>query len=117
MTPERYREVGEIFRAAAEIPLDRRGAFLDAACGHDEALRQDVESLLSHDSRSEIRSQATRPPGRGGQPVAGHALEPRTTRTTRILGDVTRSSARNRPALEIVQLDHAALPLIRPRPY
>ena len=53
MTPERYREVGEIFRAAAEIPLDRRGAFLDAACGHDEALRQDVESLLSHDSRSE----------------------------------------------------------------
>ena len=53
MTPERYREVGEIFRAAAEIPLDRRGAFLDAACGHDKALRQEVESLLSHDSHSE----------------------------------------------------------------
>src|SRR5688572_20864515 len=53
MTPERYREVGEIFRAAAEIPLERREAFLDEACAHDKALRQEVESLLSHDSHSE----------------------------------------------------------------
>jgi serine/threonine protein kinase len=53
MTPERYREVGEIFRAAAEIPLDRRNAFLDTACGQDKALRQEVQSLLSHDSHPE----------------------------------------------------------------
>jgi Tol biopolymer transport system component/predicted Ser/Thr protein kinase len=53
MTPERYREVGEIFRAAADIPLERRGAFLDEACGQDKALRQEVESLLSHDSHPE----------------------------------------------------------------
>src|SRR2546422_10004696 len=51
MTPERYHEVGRVFRAAAEIPPDRRAAFLDAACGDDKALRQDVESLLVHDSQ------------------------------------------------------------------
>jgi len=51
MTPERYREVGKVFRAAAEIPPDGRAAFLDAACGDDKALRQDVESLLVHDSQ------------------------------------------------------------------
>src|SRR5216117_3834694 len=51
MTPERYHEVGRVFRAAAEIPPDRRAAFLDAACGDDNSLRQDVESLLVHDSQ------------------------------------------------------------------
>jgi serine/threonine protein kinase len=53
MTPERYREVGQVFRAAAEIPPDRRGAFLDDACGNDKGLRQEVESLLGHDSQAE----------------------------------------------------------------
>ena len=53
MTPERYREVGQIFRAAAEIPPDRRAAFLDAACGEDKALRQEVESLFVHDAQGE----------------------------------------------------------------
>jgi len=53
MTPERYREVGKIFRAAAEIPPDRRAAFLDAACGEDQALRQEVESLFLHDAQGE----------------------------------------------------------------
>jgi len=51
MTPERYREVGRIFRAAAEIPPDRRGAFLDTACGNDQTLRQEVQSLLDQDSK------------------------------------------------------------------
>src|SRR5262247_2948459 len=53
MTPERYREVGQIFRAAAEIPPDRRAAFLDSACGEDQALRQEVESLFVHDAQGE----------------------------------------------------------------
>src|SRR5690349_8472703 len=51
MTPERYREVGRVFRAASEIPADQRQAFLDATCGEDTALRKEVESLLDHDSR------------------------------------------------------------------
>src|SRR5215468_12458198 len=53
MTPERYREVGQIFRAAAEIPPDRRNAFLNTACGEDQALREEVESLLDHNAQRE----------------------------------------------------------------
>src|SRR5262245_42521045 len=53
MTPERYREVGQIFRAAAEIPPDRRDAFLATACGDDKTLKQEVESLLNHDAQGE----------------------------------------------------------------
>src|SRR5262245_26913833 len=53
MTPERYREVGRIFRAATEIPPDGRAAFLDSACGEDNALRQEVEWLFVHDVQGE----------------------------------------------------------------
>src|SRR5262249_3082028 len=53
MTPDRYREVGQIFRAAAEIPPDRRDAFLATACGDDKTLKQEVESLLNHDAQGE----------------------------------------------------------------
>src|SRR5262245_48892864 len=53
MKPERYREIGQVFRAAAEIPPDQRAGFLDQACGNDQSLRQAVESLLRHDSQGE----------------------------------------------------------------
>jgi serine/threonine-protein kinase len=46
MTPERYKEVGQLYRAALEVEPERRAAFLAQACGDDEALRQEVESLL-----------------------------------------------------------------------
>ncbi|HKQ74638.1 MAG TPA: protein kinase [Blastocatellia bacterium] len=48
MTPERYKEVGELYLAALEIDADRRDAFLARACGGDDALRQEVESLLGY---------------------------------------------------------------------
>jgi Tol biopolymer transport system component len=50
MTPERYREVGQVYRAALEVPHEQRAAYLKEACGDDHALRQDVESLLVHES-------------------------------------------------------------------
>ena len=37
----------EIFAAAIKLTGDQRAAFLDAACDHDESLRQQVEELLS----------------------------------------------------------------------
>src|SRR2546422_5921892 len=52
MTPERYREVGQLYRAALEVPPERRAAFLEDACGGDQALRHDVELLLAHESES-----------------------------------------------------------------
>ncbi|HKQ74639.1 MAG TPA: protein kinase [Blastocatellia bacterium] len=46
MTPERYKEVGEIYRAAVEVDADRLAAFLAEACRADDELRREVESLL-----------------------------------------------------------------------
>jgi eukaryotic-like serine/threonine-protein kinase len=52
MTPERYREVGRLCRAAMELEPEQRAAYLAEACGSDEALRQEVESLLGYEARS-----------------------------------------------------------------
>ncbi len=48
MTPERYQEVGQLYRAALEVDADQRAAFLAEASSGDEALRQEVESLLGY---------------------------------------------------------------------
>ncbi|HKQ72827.1 MAG TPA: hypothetical protein VJ810_03800 [Blastocatellia bacterium] len=53
MTPERYKEVGRLYQAALELEPARRAAYLAEACGGDEALRQEVESLLGYEARSE----------------------------------------------------------------
>ena len=52
MTPERYRQIGEIYRAVLEVEPAHRSAFLLEACGEDRSLREDVESLLSHESNA-----------------------------------------------------------------
>ena len=46
MTPERFREAGHLYHAALEIEPEARAAFLDRACGEDEELRREAESLL-----------------------------------------------------------------------
>ena len=50
MTPERYRKAGQLYHAALEVEPEARDALLDGACGGDEELRREVESLLTaHD--------------------------------------------------------------------
>jgi serine/threonine-protein kinase len=50
MTPERWRQVTEIFHAVRGRPVVEREAFLTGACRDDSALRQEVEALLvAHD--------------------------------------------------------------------
>jgi serine/threonine protein kinase/Tol biopolymer transport system component len=51
MNPERWRQIDTIFKSAIELPSDERGAFIERACGEDEALRADVLSLVAHDQR------------------------------------------------------------------
>ncbi len=46
MTPERWRQVEEIFQAALDRDEPARAAYLDAACAGDAGLRRDVESML-----------------------------------------------------------------------
>src|SRR5262245_57790773 len=52
MTPEQYRQINRICRAALEVEPADRDAYLAEACGGDGALRREVESLLSYDARS-----------------------------------------------------------------
>jgi Tol biopolymer transport system component len=47
MTPERWRQVEEIFHAALTRRGSDRAAFLASACGGDAGLRREVESLLA----------------------------------------------------------------------
>lgn len=49
MTPERYRQIGEIYLAAVGLDTHCRATFLDEACAGDDVLREEVESLLSSD--------------------------------------------------------------------
>ena len=48
MQAERWREVEQLFHGACEQAPEQRRAYLDSACGGDEALRKEVESLLDN---------------------------------------------------------------------
>src|SRR5262245_33479082 len=50
MTPERYKQIGQLYHAVLELEPGARAAFLDNSCGDDGELRREVESLLrAHD--------------------------------------------------------------------
>ena len=55
MTPERWSRVTHLVNEALDSPPDRRPSFLDSACGGDESLRADVESLLAQADRTNGR--------------------------------------------------------------
>ena len=46
MTPERWQQIKQIFNSALRFDPHRRSDYLSNACGDDEALRKEVESLL-----------------------------------------------------------------------
>src|SRR5262249_53828406 len=47
MTPERYRRIGEIFDAALQVETSRRDDFLRQECSEDDALRREVQAMLT----------------------------------------------------------------------
>lgn len=53
MTPERWTQIEQIYHAALECEAEQRAGFLDKACGVDQALRREVESLLAFESESD----------------------------------------------------------------
>ena len=53
MTPERWQQIKYLFNSALERPLPERSMFLSQACGEDQALRSEVESLLTSDEEAE----------------------------------------------------------------
>ncbi len=46
MTPEQYQKIGQLYHAALELEPAARAAFLAEACGGDDELQREVESLL-----------------------------------------------------------------------
>ena len=52
MTPERFRQIEELYHSAREREPGRRTAFLAEACKDDEDLRREVESLLAANQSS-----------------------------------------------------------------
>ena len=54
---DRWSATERIFHAALERPVEARAAFLAEACGDDDALRQDVQSLLDEASSTGFLEQ------------------------------------------------------------
>ena len=50
LTPERWQHIARIYELAIEVTPADRDAFLSDACGNDEELRREVDSLLRHDA-------------------------------------------------------------------
>ena len=59
MTPERLRQIEEVYHSAREREPNGCGAFLSEACQGDEELRREVESLLAQDG---LNGMMDRPP-------------------------------------------------------
>jgi len=51
--PERRQRVEELCDAALNRDARERAAFVAAACGRDDVLRQEVEALLAHAQTAE----------------------------------------------------------------
>src|SRR5215207_9554420 len=47
MTPERWRQVEEIFQTALDLAPGERVPYLEEVCGADAELRRDVEAMLA----------------------------------------------------------------------
>src|SRR5579864_6651577 len=54
MTPERWQRIKDLLYRAQQLRLEERSAFLDRSCSSDQALRDEVETLLR--SSDEARS-------------------------------------------------------------
>jgi hypothetical protein len=67
VTPERWQQVKSVLAAALDRRSEERQAFLEAVCGEDSGLRDEVESLLA---------AAASPPVPGSAPAAPDVLGP-----------------------------------------
>jgi eukaryotic-like serine/threonine-protein kinase len=78
MNPERWKQIDQLFQAALEREPNQRIAFLKQACMGDEALRQEVESMLV--SYEQARSFIEKPALQAAPHLMGHQ------KTTSLIG-------------------------------
>ena len=53
MTPERWKQINEVFQHALAHQSDERAAYLHRSCDGDDDLRHEVESLLASFEKSD----------------------------------------------------------------
>jgi Tol biopolymer transport system component len=53
MTPERFQQISELYKAALKCAPEKRAVFLQQSCGEDRDMRQEVESLLASEESAE----------------------------------------------------------------
>ena len=53
MRPERWQKIEKLYHAALEREESQRAAYLHEVCAGDDALRQEVESLLAQEKRGD----------------------------------------------------------------
>jgi len=82
MVIERWRHVESLFHAAHEKTTEERARFLDEACGSDQTLRREVESLLANDDLAagflESDGSGALPPAVGELVPSGERIGPYT---------------------------------------
>jgi len=54
IVPDRWRRIEELFHVSSEMPEPQRRAFLREACGNDEQLRRELETLLAIDDHESL---------------------------------------------------------------
>jgi serine/threonine protein kinase/tetratricopeptide (TPR) repeat protein len=87
MTPERWKQIEEIFFSAMDLPEAERAALLDRACGDDWSLRQEIERLLGNDGQAEgfiTRTDLSSAQATTGRTVAGGPKAPGESDATRV---------------------------------
>ena len=77
-TPERWQDIARLYELALEQPASARDAFVAAACGGDQALRREVESLLRQDTAGLVLDRSIWPTA-ASLLQAGSDLGPGTT--------------------------------------
>jgi eukaryotic-like serine/threonine-protein kinase len=70
MTPDRWRQIGQLFEAGVGLDPTEREAWLYAACAGDDDLRAEVGRLLAQDDQADrdgilIAPRPTSPPADG----------------------------------------------------
>ncbi len=91
MNPERWQQIDQLFAAALELCEAGRPAFLDAACGSDGELRNQVGQLLEADGEAQGFLEPSRDRGELGEMFSDLALPEQRSRigpyqVVRILG-------------------------------
>jgi eukaryotic-like serine/threonine-protein kinase len=74
MGADRWSEVERLYHEALARRPEDRAAFLGATCESDDALRQEVESLLAHDGEASFLSAPAATVGEGRTLLIGQTL-------------------------------------------